>query len=499
MHINIEINLLLKGSGINMEEKTLGLPSVISTGVGLIVATSCLMSLGQGAGTLGTGFIISMILACAINICTALSIAELNALMPNLTGGLAQYTLATMGPFITIITMVGGYLVCQSIAGSVECAMFGNAINSVFDTGIPSNVLCIALLIVLIVANLYGVDMFAKIQNFVVYGLLISLLAMGLLGIFKIGTGEIVIQKMNLANSFKDSFSLLGLAFFLFIGSEFVVPISRNVKNTRRNIPLGMVLSLILICIMQILVVCGMGNYTKWNDLLTSASPHILYGNALLGYVGSLWMILVSIFAVISTVNSAIIFLSLLCAGMAKINLLPEIFSKKNKNGSYYVGILLIGFIMIIINATGLSTSNSLSFMILVAIVFWMVCYVIANINVLIFRIKMQKAPRTFKTPGGIIIPVIGILGNIFMIWNIDGNIETKNLIFKIDGFIFVLLAVYTFIWCRFKLKKALFKPIPIYEVMAMENPLYLISRKKQNNNRKCNRKEGKMYELSKH
>lgn len=46
-----------------MEEKKLGLPSVISTGVGLIVATSCLMSLGQGAGALGTGFIISIILA----------------------------------------------------------------------------------------------------------------------------------------------------------------------------------------------------------------------------------------------------------------------------------------------------------------------------------------------------------------------------------------------------------------------------------------------------
>ena len=30
-----------------MEEKKLGLPSVISTGVGLIVATSCLMSLGR--------------------------------------------------------------------------------------------------------------------------------------------------------------------------------------------------------------------------------------------------------------------------------------------------------------------------------------------------------------------------------------------------------------------------------------------------------------------
>ncbi len=354
-----------------MEDKKLGLPSVVSTGVGLIVATSCLMSLGQGAGALGIGFIISMILAFAINACTALSMAELNALMPNLTGGLAQYTLAGIGPFVTIVTMVGGYIVCQAIAGSVECAMFGNAINSVFHTGVPSGVFCILLLVVLITANLLGIDMFAKIQNVVVYGLIFSLVAMGLLGIFGLGTGETVTQPMNLAGSFTDTFSLLGLAFFLFIGSEFVIPISKNVKNERKNVPLGMVLSLLIILGMQILVVIGMGRYCKWEDLANSASPHILYGSSLLGYAGSLWMIVVSVFAVISTVNSAISFQSYMCAGMAKIGLMPEFFLRKNKRGAYYVGILMIGGIMILVNATGLSTSDSLSFMITLAIVFW--------------------------------------------------------------------------------------------------------------------------------
>ncbi|MBP5601839.1 MAG: hypothetical protein J6X78_03845, partial [Treponema sp.] len=84
------------------DEKKLGLPSVIATGVGLIVATSCLLSIGQGASILGLPFIITMSIACAFNILTALSICELNALMPNLTGGLAQFTLASCGPFITI-------------------------------------------------------------------------------------------------------------------------------------------------------------------------------------------------------------------------------------------------------------------------------------------------------------------------------------------------------------------------------------------------------------
>lgn len=97
-------------------KKKLGLPSVVATGVGVIVATSCLLSLGQGAGTIGTPFILSMVLACMLNCFAAFGMAELNALMPNLTGGLAQYTLACVGPFITILIMVGGYLFGNTIA-----------------------------------------------------------------------------------------------------------------------------------------------------------------------------------------------------------------------------------------------------------------------------------------------------------------------------------------------------------------------------------------------
>lgn len=460
-------------------KKKLGLPSAIATGVGLIVATSCLMSLGQGTSILGTGFIITMVLACLINIFTALSMAELNSLMPNLTGGLAQYTLAGMGPFITIFTMVGGYLVCQAIAGTVECSMFGNAINSVFDTGVPSWVFSVLMVAVLIAANLMGVDMFAKIQNVVAYVLIGSLIVMGLIGMLGLGSGETVSQPSNLAGSFTDTFSLLGLAFFLFIGCEFVIPISKSIKNEKRNVPLGMVLSLLIILVMQTLLVIGMSRYTPYGSLGESAAPHILYGTSLLGPFGSYWMILVSALAVVSTVNSAMSSFSFMCAGMAKINLLPTFFLKQNKRGAYYVGVLSIGILEIVLNAAGLSTSDSLVFMINVAIVFWMVSYIVSNINVVIFRFRLPKAPRNFKVPLGITLPVIAAVGTAFMIWNITDDAAVRNQIFLIDGVIFAILAVYSVIWCKARVKRPLFKPIPMHEVMAMENILYLLLRRK--------------------
>ena len=78
------------------KNKKLGLGSVVSVSVGLVIATSCLVSLGQGAGTVGIPFIGAMIIACLLNMTTVASLSELNGLMPNTTGGLAQYTLACM-------------------------------------------------------------------------------------------------------------------------------------------------------------------------------------------------------------------------------------------------------------------------------------------------------------------------------------------------------------------------------------------------------------------
>ena len=123
------------------QEKKLGLGSVVSISVGLIIATSCLVSLGQGAGTIGVTFIFAMVIACILNMTTVASLSELNALMPNTTGGLAQYTLACMGPFPTIISMVADtfYVMCypavlKPLSFRMQCLIrFHSCIFRVWD------------------------------------------------------------------------------------------------------------------------------------------------------------------------------------------------------------------------------------------------------------------------------------------------------------------------------------------------------------------------------
>lgn len=117
------------------------------------------------------------------------------------------------------------------------------------------------------------------------------------MGALKLGTGQVVEQPEVLSSKPGDVFSLLGLAFFLFIGVEFIVPISTQVKNPRKKVPLGMVISLLAILVMQVFVVIGFSHYTPWEELSVSTVPHILYGTLLYGKVGTIWMTVISLLA----------------------------------------------------------------------------------------------------------------------------------------------------------------------------------------------------------
>ena len=462
------------------EEKKLGLRSVISVSVGLVIATSCLVSLGQGAGTIGVIFIVAMVIACLLNMTTIASLSELNALMPNTTGGLAQYTLASMGPFPTLISMVGGYLLCNVLSSGVEASIFAYAMEQTFHLPIPRLAYTIIMTIILLIANLRGVDMFAKIQDLVAYLLVGSMVLMGIIGALGLGTGKMIHQPMCMATNFSSVVSMTAVAFWLFIGAEYAIPISKEVKNAKKNVPLGMILGLIIICVVQSVLVLGFHNYTDWKQLADSAAPHLLYGVNLLGQPGKIWMAFVAALAVISSQNSGIQGLSSICQGMAKMNMMPQCFGKTNKNGVPYIGVWFISIAIMAFAVISNGSTDAISFMILVGSVFWMISYILAHVDVLILRRRLPKAPRSFKSPGGGLLQIIGILGTVYMVLNISTDPAERNAIWLITIVVFAILAVYAFFWIRYKMKMPVFKSVPLEKVMAMENSMYYVVRRRR-------------------
>lgn len=465
---------------MNEKEKTLGLRSVISISVGLVIATSCLVSLGQGAGAIGVTFIGAMVIACLLNMTTVASLSELNALMPNTTGGLAQYTLTSMGPFPTLISMVGGYLICNIMSCGVEASIFSYAMATTIKLPIPSLAYTLIMTVIVMIANLYGVDMFAKIQDVVAFLLVGSMLVLGIIGMLGLGTGQEVVQPYNMASDFKGVVSMIAVAFWLFIGAEYVIPVSKNVRNAKRNVPLGMMIGLGLICVVQSVMVLGFHNYTPWGELADSAVPHLLYGENLLGSAGRIWMTLVSALAVVSTQNSTVNGLSGICQGMAKMNMMPRIFAKTNRHNVPYFGVIFVSVFIFVFAALSDGSADAISFLILVGSVFWMISYILAHIDVLILRRRLPKAPRSFKVPCGPLFPLIGIAGTAYMILNISTDPVERNMIWLVTGITFLILAVYSFFWIKYKMKMPVFKSVPMEKVLAMENSMYYTIRKKR-------------------
>jgi len=145
-----------------MEERKLGLPSALAAGIGLIVATSVLVSLSQGVGIAGKGFIIAMALACGLNILVAFSFTEMNALMP-IQGGLGQYTMAAMGPFVSMIAVIGGYLFTNIFAASSEAAMIGFVINSAVLPNVNPLLITMIAMAGLLAINFFGIKAYASL------------------------------------------------------------------------------------------------------------------------------------------------------------------------------------------------------------------------------------------------------------------------------------------------------------------------------------------------
>lgn len=448
--------------------KKLGLPSAIAVTVGLIVASSCLLSLGTGIGLAGKGFIISMFIVLILNACLALSFSELHDLMPDAEGGMGQYTKVGLGSVPSIISNISAYVVVNLLAASVEIAMCGMVVNELFLPQIPASVISIVFLAVLLFINYHGVDIFSKIQNIVVALLLLSILGMGVISSLKLGTGQVIdaaSQTAPAVTGLSGYISLSAMAFWLFFGIEFVIPVAKSLKNPKRDVLLSMILGICLLFILQSTLGNGMTNYVSLDELASSSMPHMVFAQNLLGDAGSLWMGIITILAGISTANTVLGGIPNVLVGMAETDLLPKFFAKKNKHNVALGGMFFIGIGDAILIVTGVTNSDTLSSLLLAASCFWLTSYVLVNLTVLVLRHRYPDHPARRKALvlGGI-PQIIAIIGDVYMIVHIA---EGAQRIFIYELY-FVILAVtlaYAVIWTRLIKKQPMFVPADLSDI----------------------------------
>ncbi len=447
--------------------RTLGLGAAVATGVGIVVSSSALVSLGQGFGAGGKGFIIAMVAALILNLFVVFSFAELSGMIP-VAGGINHYTLPAMGRFIGMISVISGYVLVTIFSGSAEAGIAGIIFTDVFAPWLHPTVVSIAITALLGVINILGIRAYSWTQIVLTMILIGSTIVLGIMGLTGTGvSGEPVETSFKFNEMGWGVFGLTALAIWLFIGVEFVTPLAEEIKKPKIYIPLAMGLSLFVILIADILFGLASVKYVPLGTLAESASPHVDFASAMLGRPGQTWMGLVAIIATTSTLNTLICSISRMLYGMGLNGQLPKIFGKTSRFGTPYAAIITLCMLFVIFLLMGITTGETIVTFILAGCFCWVVTYIIAHVDVIILRIKYPNARRSFKSPLGITFQVIGIMGMIYVLFNMHPDPVIQGEIYKYSLLFLALTIIYSAIWVKFVMKKPLFETTPLEELTA--------------------------------
>ena len=239
-----------------------------------------------------------------------------------------------------------------------------------------------------------------------------------------------------------------GVIFFVFIGFDIVATMAQEAKKPQRDMPIGIIGSLVVCTILFVLfghVMTGLANYTEFKDsaapvaIAIEKTPYAWLSQAIIVaiLVGYTSVILVDLLG-----QSRVFF------SMSKDGLLPKIFSEVHPRfrTPYKSNVLLAALIsafagLVPIQVVGEMTSIG------TLLAFVMVC-----LGVLIMRKQQPDAPRAFRTPWVPVVPIMGILTCLLMMVSLPWDTWLRLIVWLAAG----LVIYYAYGKKRSKLRLAL-------------------------------------------
>ncbi|QMV62242.1 APC family permease [Pseudomonas berkeleyensis] len=445
--------------------RTLGFWRAFATCTGLVVAGTTMVSLGYSMGLVGPAFMVSALIAMFVSILVSFSYAELSSFMPG-AGMIGDYTLIAMGPFMAIVSVLGGYIVLVSAAGAMESITAGLAVQSLFPS-ISATIVAITMLVLFLVVNLVGVGVFGSVQVLITGSMIIGTSIMGLLGLLSIGTvGEIQSVPFN-PKGWEVVFQSLALGIWLFVGIEYVAPMAEEVVEPEKTIPKAMIFGLLTIFVADMLFGQAIAHYVPLNILESSTAPQVEGARAMFGHIGAVFIVLITVLASASSVSSHLAAVPRMLYGLAREGLLPKAFTYVHPQfRTPWVGIIAV-FALLCIPFLLSIDMDLIATLILASCVTWLLSYVIAQINVIILRRRYPNIKRPFRTPLFPIPQLIGIAACLYMILTIHPETEMKLRIYAISGGFMLLIVTYAICWLRYK-RIPLFRPVPLEQLYGL-------------------------------
>lgn len=437
-------------------KRSLGFMQSFGVAVGLVVAGTTMVSLAYNFGAIGPGFIIPAGIAGIISILISTSYAELASAIPS-AAMIVDYTMPAMGKGMAIFAMLTGYVVLISTAGASECYVAGQCAEYVL--GIDYRVAAIILLVFFLIINMIGVDALGKSQVVLTVGMIGILIVFGLMGLLQIGTVSESHPVEFAPDGWGPIFTGMGAGIWLYIGIEYICPMSEEIINPQKNVPRSMIAGIIVIFIADMLFGEAILHYVDPELLTTSDVPQLEGAKAMLGPVGVWALALATVFAGGSSADSHLAAVPRMFYGLAREGMLPKIFAYIHpKFRTPWMAIFLAFACMMVPFFTGLDINKVVTF-VNIACTAWLVSYIIVQVDLIILRKKYPTLKRPFKSPGYPVPQIIGIVACIYMIVTMGWAC-----VLPACGFM-AAFAIYAVLWVKLKMKESFFKPVPLEEM----------------------------------
>lgn len=443
-----------------MNTKKIGVFTGLATAVGVALGSTAFVSLGKGAGYGGQWFVYAIMLVGIVYLCFALSACELNDILPSCKGNAGRLLARAFGPSISIVLNIMTYFIISVVAGSAETIFVSRVISKTMLKGVPYQVIAVGLLVIVLAINLVGVDMFAKVQNFVFVFLVITLFLLAIVGSFGLSTNvSMVTDNVPFLSGVSGVLELSSWAYYLFLAIDMVLPLACTMKNPKKNIRISLIGGILMLMVLYSLLSYGLYRYLPLEILSVDSMPNVTFGKALFGKFGYYWMIVAVIFAAVSTENSLVLAPSVDLQGCANSGLFPKVMGKTNRFGSAYPWIIMISICQIVICSC--FGNMDLDLLIMVACGFYIAVFILFHVATIKFRIIYPNANRNKKYILFNIPQIIGIISLLYIEYTVFKDLK----VLLVDIIVGCIVLIYAMIWCKYGLKKEPFKASMEYEI----------------------------------
>ncbi|WP_067894876.1 amino acid permease [Nocardia vaccinii] len=402
-------------------KRSLGRTDLIAMGVGTIIGAGIFVTTGVAAATkAGPSIILSFVLAGAICVLVALCYSELASMTP-VSGSAYTYTYSTMGEvpaFLVGWNLLLEYAVAAAAVAIGWSGLFGAALESLFGITLPKaissgpsdggvvNLPAVIIVGIIVAVLVFEVKIAAAVVKTLV-ALTIAVLAL----VVAIGAPHVHPGNWEPFVPFGVNGIAAGaaLAFFAYLGFDVVATSAEETRNPRRNLPWGIIGSVIIATVLYVAV----------SAVLTGVAPYSTLNNAApvataLAAIGAGWIGKVILVASVIALTKGLLMVfygqTRLVFAMARDGLVPRSLCRTGSRGVPVRLSLVLGAVIAVV--AGLLPIDTVAELVNIGALF---AFVIVALGVLILRRTDPGRARPFRTPLMPMVPLLAIAGCVWL------------------------------------------------------------------------------------